>query len=100
MVAKGYSTYIYSIDELKERVLEAEGGTYPTAIAFDKKAGMIYGLNSGTELVTFTGNGLVNKSYDLVRISGGSTTQLLVHPDGYKVIVLTQPNIIVVNLPN
>ena len=58
----------------------------------------LYGQDHTHELLTFNTNGLVQKSYDLGR--SGRTLDLLVHPDGYKVVVLTQPNIIVVNLPS
>lgn len=95
---KGYTTYVYAINNLKKHVIEAEGGAYPRALGYDKKAGVLYGQDHTHELLTFNTNGLVQKSYDLGR--NGRTLDLLVHPDGYKVVVLTQPNIIVVNLPS
>ena len=77
--------------------IEAEGGAYPQALAYDKKAGVLYGQNHSHELLTFNTNGLVQKSYDLVR--NGTTLDLLVHPEGHKVVILAHPNIFVVNLP-
>ena len=96
---KGYKTYVYSVDDIKDRVLAAEGGAYPRTIAFDKTAKMIYGQKSGVELLTFNSKGLISKSYDLVKRGHSDTTHLLVHPDGFQVIVLTAHDIYVVKLP-
>ena len=95
---KGYTTHIYSIDDLTDRVLEVQGGAYPRTLAFDQAAGKVYGQNHENELITFTGRGLVSKSYNLVK-RGGETKHLSVHPDGNNVIVMTPPAIIVVQLP-
>ena len=95
---KGYSTHIYSIDDLEDRVLVAEGGAYPTALAFDQAAGQIYGQNHQHELIVFSGKGRINKSYDIIKRSG-NTVKLSVHPDGHKVVILTPPSIVVIDLP-
>lgn len=97
---KGYTTFVYQVHDIKEKILEAEGGAYPKAIGFDKEAGMVYGQNHGAELITFTGKGLVNKSYDFGRdIEISNTNFILVHPAGHQLVLLTHPKMVMVNLP-
>ena len=95
---KGYTTHVFEIDSLQDPVIEVQGGAYPQTLEFDKAAGLLYAQNSGSELLTINGDGRVRKSYDLRR--NGSTLDLLVHPDGHKVLVMTETEIISVELPD
>lgn len=97
--SRGYKTHVFAVDELTTPVIEAQGGAYPQAIGYDKVAGVLYGQNHGAELIVFDGKGLVRRSYDFGRKRPSNTTQLLVHPDGHKVIAVTSPNIVVIHLP-
>ena len=83
---------------MQDPVIEVQGGAYPQTLEFDKAAGLLYAQNSGSELLTINGDGRVRKSYDLRR--NGSTLDLLVHPDGHKVLVMTETEIISVELPD
>ena len=95
---KGYTTYVYEVDNLSEHVIEVNSGAYPRALGFDQTAGLLYAQNHDNELLTINGNGSVRKAYDLSR--NGNSHDFLVHPDGNQLVVLTGGEVIVVNLPS
>ena len=95
---RGYSTYIYKVSNILDKVIEINGGAYPRALALDKQAGLIYGQGEGFNLRTFTPQGEVQKNYKFDRRSS-QTVQILVHPTGRKVLVLKSTGITSVELP-
>lgn len=95
---RGYTTYIYKVSNILEKVIEINGGAYPRALALDKQAGLIYGQGGGFNLRTFTPQGEVQKNYSFDRRSS-QTVQILVHPTGRKVLVLKSTGITFVELP-
>ena len=82
----GYTTYVYPVKNILKKAVDINGGAYPRALALDKKAGLIYSHDHGTELKTFSPGGSLQKSYDLGE--SGGTNAFLVHPDGGKILVL------------
>ncbi|GAA5510892.1 serine protease [Novipirellula caenicola] len=95
---KGYSTYLYRVSDITNPILEVDSGAYPRALSLDKQARMIYAQDHATELKTMTSGGQLLKNYDLAPRSSG-TTDFLVHPSGYNVIVFAAPHLFVVQLP-
>ena len=95
---RGYTTYVYKVSNVLKEVVEINGGAYPQALALDKPAGLIYSQGGGFELSTFSPNGEIQKKYDLDR-RGSGTEQILVHPEGRKILVLHSRGITFVELP-
>ncbi len=91
-----YGTYIYKVTDLLRPVISLSSGAYPTSMGFDKAARLLYTQNHSNQLITFSVTGVKQKEYSW---KGGSTRQILVHPDGYKLFVLTESGIFWVELP-
>jgi len=82
-----YSTFIYSVKNIETAALTIPGGAYPRAMGFDPKRGTIYAQNHGSSLIIFTDKGIKQKEYAIP--GAGEVRQILSHPDGGKVLLLT-----------
>ncbi len=80
-----YCTYIFPVGDLAKPDAVLRQGPYPEAVGFDPKAGLIYGHNFEKSLIVFSDSGAKQKEYDL---GAGGVKQLLVHPDGRKLLVM------------
>ena len=91
-----YATHLYAVGNLDKPLAILKSGAYPVAIGFDPKAKLVYAQNHEKQLIVFTADGIKGKEYDL---GTGGTRQLLVHPDGRKLIVFADKKISYVELP-
>ncbi len=92
-----YSTYIYSIKTLQTPALAINQGAYPRAVAFDPRTGKIYSQNHDHQLLVFGPQGIRERQFQLGG-RGESTWQLLAHPEGDRVLVLTDAKVYSVQL--
>ncbi len=83
--ASGYSTFVFTTENLEEPIAELKTGAYPAAVGFDTKTGLIFAHNHQDQLILLDREGTKLKSYHL---GDGSPRQFLVHPDGGKLLVL------------
>ena len=95
----GYGTYVYKTTNLLQPVIAIKSGPYPTAIAFDKAAERLYTANFERQLMSFSPRGVKQKEYQLTK-RGDRTLQILVHPKGNRLLVLTQQALLWVELPD
>jgi S1-C subfamily serine protease len=91
-----YSTYIYPVQNLNKPAFAIHQGAYPVAVGFDAKAGLVYTQNHERQLIVFTNKGIKLKEYQLYC---GEPRQYLVHPQGRKVLMLTNSELLLVTLP-
>jgi S1-C subfamily serine protease len=84
-----YQTYVYKTNSLKHSVVTLEQGAYPTAVGFDK-SGMFYAQNHDHQLIVFDAAGIKLKEHKLTANRGGMVKQYLVHPEGRKLLILTE----------
>jgi len=82
-----YTTFVYSIADLQKAVIILGSGAYPHTIGFDFPAKQLYAQNHDTTLMVFTPRGLKGKEYKIPR--AGDAQRFLVHPEGKKVLILT-----------
>lgn len=82
-----YSTIVYSVENIATGAVTVTGGAYPRAMGFDPKLNYAYTMNHDHQLVIFTMKGLKLKEYNIR--NGGETKQILAHPDGNGVLLLT-----------
>ncbi len=82
-----YTTFIYSVTNLSQPQIMVTSGAYPRAMGFDPKAGLIYAQNHDKQLLIYDPSGVRLKEFNLGPT--GEVKQFLVHPDGRKVLVLT-----------
>ena len=92
-----YVTYLFGATDLKEPVLTLAGGRHPNTMAIDQVSGEIYMHNSLKKLIIFSEKGVRRKDYQL---SGEDdrVRQLLVHPSGGRMLILTDSSLLFVNL--
>jgi hypothetical protein len=83
-----YSTYIYAVKTLDTPVLTITQGPYPRAVAFDAKTGKIYSQSGDKQLLVFSAQGARERELVLAG-RGENTWQILAHPEGGRVLVLT-----------
>ena len=94
-IAQG--TYIFKVTDITKPVSGLQ--TLPHCpIAFDKAAQIIYGATTTCELAAFAVTGARQAEYQLSTGRGGAR-QLLVHPQGRNVLVLTSRELYWVQLP-
>lgn len=93
-----YCTYIYKTTDLYKPVAAVSSGAYPLSLGFDKAGSMIYAQNHDHQLITFTPAGVKQKEY-VLSTDGDSVRQLLVHPRGRSLLVETERNLFLVQLP-
>jgi hypothetical protein len=83
-----YSTFIYAVTNLKAPVAAIHQGGYPRCVAIDTKAGKIYSQNSAHQLLIFSAKGELQQQLEFAPRDEG-TVQILLHPDGSRLMVLT-----------
>ena len=91
-----YATYIYPVNRLSQPAFVLVQGAYPRAVGFDPQAGLIYSQNHDHQLLIFDDSGRRLKE---VVLGGGQTRQLLVHPQGRRLLVLTDSKLFHVEVP-
>jgi predicted Zn finger-like uncharacterized protein len=93
-----YATHIFAVGNLGHPKLTLGSGAYPRAVGFDQTAGLIYGQDLQHQLVVFSPAGIKLQELQL-----GSTAsqvqQILVHPAGRKLLVLTTDGLFFVDVP-
>src|SRR5262249_47363322 len=82
-----YGTYVYGVKNLGRPEFALAQGKGLSVLAFDGKTGQVYSNNASSPLLRFGPTGIRQQSYAL---EGGATRQVLVHPDGRKLLVLTE----------
>ncbi len=92
-----YRTIVFPIDTFSKKECILEPGAYPKPVGWDPAAGVLYTGNGGTGLIVFSATGIKKKEYKI----GKSTMQrqYLAHPEGSKVLVLTQDKLLFAELP-
>ena len=90
------AAYIFSVSDLATPRLTVSTG--PKALAFDTAAQKIYGAVDGKQLVVFTMDGLKQAELSLGS-KRGTAKRILVHPKGHRLCVLTDSELIWVELP-
>jgi hypothetical protein len=108
------ATPVYPVNRLKKPSCALEQGAVaagrpnvrPEAVGFDPKAGLLYAQDAFHEFVVFTTGGVKKKVYALSGESPGTgplyevhVAQYLVHPAGYRVMVLTASAVYAVEVP-
>jgi hypothetical protein len=83
-----YSTFIYAVNNLAAPVVVIESGPYPRALGFAPKQKRIYAQNATHQLILFTYKGIKEKEYALP--GADEVRQILPHPAGDKVLLLTR----------
>jgi predicted Zn finger-like uncharacterized protein len=91
-----YVTFVYSARNLSKPEIRLRSGAFPRTVGFDPKKGYIYTQNMRNPLVLFTSNGIKQKEY---AIPGASDVkQILPHPQGGRLLLLTSTRLFVVGL--
>jgi hypothetical protein len=93
-----YGTYIYPVANLQKAEFTLEQGAYPEAVGFDAAAGQVYSQNFNNNLIVFSDTGLKEKEYKVP--PGGDVRQYLVHPKGYKLLLLASEKLVSIELPH
>jgi S1-C subfamily serine protease len=97
--AGNYSTLIYPVTDLAGPRLAVTAGGYPRALGFDPRAGLIYAQNFSHQLIIFDPSGIKIKEYALGQPGqAGQVKQMLVHPDGRKLLVLCERKLFAVQV--
>ena len=99
MKRTSYSTYLFTHDNLKTPALTLSSGAYPSAVGFDKSAGLFYAQNAKSQLIVFDKDANKLKEYDLTGGRFKQVRQFLVHPDGRKLLVHVEETIYAVEVP-
>ncbi|HEV3446742.1 MAG TPA: trypsin-like peptidase domain-containing protein [Gemmataceae bacterium] len=92
-----FSTYVYPVTNLKRPAYALTQGTEPEAVAFDPRAGYVYGQNLDHQLILFNLAGVKRREYSLT--GKGGVRQFLVHPGGGRLLVYTGAKLLLVQLP-
>jgi hypothetical protein len=83
-----YATYIFSTLSFEKPLVTLQQGAYPIALGYDVKSGFLYGHNFEYALIVFDTEGAKLKQFKVGGGRGG-VRQFLVHPDGRKLLLLT-----------
>lgn len=103
-----YTTYVYKVTALEKPVISIKSGAYPRALGFDKVAARLYAHNRISTLMVFAPSGVNQKEYNLLAPRSGAArgtgrssqvNQILAHPGGSRVLVLSESNLYWVTLP-
>src|SRR5262245_28160546 len=95
---KDYALYVYPVKDLTKPAFTIEHNNWVPMVAFDPAAELVYARSGTKELCVFTYTGVKKKEYDLGR-RGEHMRQYLVHPEGRKLVMLTDQKISMVELP-
>jgi hypothetical protein len=95
-----YTTYIYPVGALNKPAFVLESGAYPSAVGFDPDAKLVYAQNADSPLIVFGPTGIKKKAFGFGPGERPvSVRQFLPHPDGGKLLVLTDKRLVWVELP-
>jgi hypothetical protein len=83
---KGYSTYIFKIDNLKAPAVVLETGAYSGPIGFDVSSKRLYAQNMQTNLIAFSPDGRRERELDF-GVRKESSYAFHVHPAGNHILV-------------
>jgi hypothetical protein len=72
-------------------------GPGPRAVGFDARAPLAHAMNLDTQLILYTSGGVKKGEYRL--LDGGGTRSLTPHPEGRRLLVLTDRFLADVKLP-
>ena len=89
----GYGFFVYRVGDLETPVLGLRSGYYPHALGFDQKNGRLFAHDRDLQLITFHGRGGRLEEYSLTQ-RGDEVRQLLSHPGGQGVLVLTREHLL------
>ena len=92
--AAGAATFVFDASDLKKPRLTLTHGPKPTALAFDGK-GNAFMATASIGLLRFGPDGQKIKEYKLE----GRVRQIVAHPDGDKLVILTDKQLLRVDLP-
>lgn len=81
-----YSTVVFPVNDLSKHAIAVTTGPSHRAMAFDTKLGKIYANGSG-QLIMYTMRGIKEEEHSIK--NGGTTQQILLHPDGTRMLLLT-----------
>lgn len=95
--AAAYSTYVYPVKNINKPAFTLEQGAYPSAVGFDPAGKLVYSQNHEYPLITFGETGIKKKEYKMDQ--GRDVLQYLVHPDGRKLLLLSDKNLSWIELP-
>jgi hypothetical protein len=95
---KPYSTFIYPVEDLKRPALTLASGAYPRVVGFDPKGGHIFTQNFQTPLLVYSSTGIKQKEIKTSSRDRLEPTQFLAHPDGGKLLVRTDKEVVFVDL--
>lgn len=86
----GYSSDIYDVSDLSQPVTRVTSGAYPEALGFDPRARRIYAQNHEYALLVFGMDGTHQATiiHPALTRRGCTARQLLVAPEGHRVLVL------------
>jgi len=94
-----YSTLVYQVDSLSRPVLTLESGAYPRLVGFDPKGKLVFAQNFEHPLIVYSITGNLLGKYKLGTAQGQSDArQFVAHPDGKKLLVLTQRELLFVEI--
>ncbi len=93
-----YATNIFATVNLGRPKLTLGSGAYPRAVGFDQAAGLIYGQDFQHQLVVFSPAGIKLQELQL-GTTNAQVQQILVHPAGRKLLVLTTDGLFLVDVP-
>lgn len=90
-----HGTYIYNVTNLQVPKLAIATGAYPRAVGFDPVSGKFYAQNYDKHLLVLNATGAIEARYVLWGTPGRhmETLELLVHPEGNKLLVRTDRNL-------
>ena len=96
---KPYATSLFPVTDLSQPAVILESGEFPACVGFDVQTGGFYGHNRDACLIVFDAQG--RKKREVKMDPRSNRTQfVLPHPDGGKVLVLSQNGLCLVNLPD
>jgi hypothetical protein len=91
-----YSTYVYPVENLNKPAYTLAQGAYPQAVGFDPTGASTYSQNFGHALIVFDESGIKQKEYALD--AGRDVKQLLPHPSGRKLLMVTEAKVLYIEL--
>jgi WD40 repeat protein len=96
---KRNSTYVYAAGNFRKPEFVLEAGANPRNVAFDPVGGWILSDNRDTPLILSTPAGVKKKDYKFPGTDRVEVQQFLPHPEGGKVLVLTESKLYLAELP-
>jgi hypothetical protein len=92
-----FLTHIYAVGDLKKPLCTIKRAEFPGAVGFDPRTGRIYSGDIRHTLQVFTATGKMEKEYDFGK-RRGHPFGLVAHPAGNKMLVVTDENLLLVEL--